>query len=277
MATALRQLGQADRPAVEALLAERPIETLFLAAKVALFGIDRRRLGKLHGFERDGKLMAVCLDGGTIFPAGFDPDAVPAFVGALGPVRSAASILGPTMTTLGLFLGLSERWKGAWGNVSNVRRHQPLMVLDKLPDGDPDRRVRRLGPSDFDSYLAASVHMYTEEIGSSPFKYGPGYEGFVKERLRNGDAWGIVENGEVVFKADLGPKLGPQAQLQGVWVRPDLRGKGMSVPALAGMLRHVMKTYPVVSLYVNDFNAPAVGAYKRLGFTTVGSLSTVHY
>lgn len=277
MATGLRPLGPDDLHDVEALLAERPIENLFLASKIAQFGIDRRRVGRLHGFERDGRLTAVCLDGGTIFPAGFDPDAVPAFVRAIGPVRQATSILGPCMTALGVYVGLVERWPGGWRQVSNVRQRQPLMLLDRPPVVDGDERVRLLTTRDFDSYLAASVHMYTEEIGSSPFKYGSGYERFVKERLKQDDAYGIVVDGEVVFKADLGPKLYGHTQLQGVWVHPELRGRGLSVPALASMMRQVMERFPLVSLYVNDFNTPAIRAYERLGFVTVGALATVHY
>lgn len=30
-----------------------------------------------------------------------------------------------------------------------------------------------------------------------------------------------------------------------------------------------------VTLYVNDFNLPALGAYRRLGFREVGDFSTV--
>ena len=277
MATGLRPLGPDDLHDVEALLAERPIENLFLASKIAQFGIDRRRVGRLHGFERDGRLTAVCLDGGTIFPAGFDPDAVPAFVRAIGPVRQATSILGPCMTALGVYVGLVERWPGDWRQVSNVRQRQPLMLLDRPPVVDGDERVRLLTTRDFDSYLAASVNMYTEEIGSSPFKYGSGYERFVRERLKQDDAYGIVVDGEVVFKADLGPKLYGHTQLQGVWVHPELRGRGLSVPALASMMRQVMERFPLVSLYVNDFNTPAIRAYERLGFVTVGALATVHY
>ena len=64
-------------------------------------------------------------------------------------------------------------------------------------------------------------------IGSSPFKYGTGYERFVMQRLVDGDAFGVVDDhGKVIFKADLGPRLGDQAQLQGVWVDPALRGQG---------------------------------------------------
>ena len=38
-----------------------------------------------------------------------------------------------------------------------------------------------------------------------------------------------------------------------------------------------MQRYPRISLYVNDFNAPAVKAYERLGFAEVGALATVHF
>ncbi len=277
MATRLRLLGPPDRAEVAALLSERPIENLFLAAKVGLFGVDRRRLGKLHGFERDGILTAVCLNAGTIFPAGVDPDAIPGFVEAIGGTRRASSILGSSMAALGLFVGLAERWPGAWGSYANIRRKQPLMVRRGAPTDDADPRVRPLTMKDFDSYLEASVHMYTEEIGSSPYKYGPGYESFVADRLKNRDAWGIVENGQIIFKADLGPKFLDHAQLQGVWVHPDRRGEGLSVPALSGMLKDVVRTHNVVSLYVNDFNIPAIRSYEHLGFEHVGALSTVHY
>lgn len=277
MTPRLRALGGADRAEALRFLAERPVENLFLSSKINAYGIDRRRLGNVHAFERDGRITSLMLDGGTVFIAGFDPDSLPAFVGQLGPIRRCSSILGPAVSVLGLFVGLAERWRGSWGAISNVRKRQPLMVLDGPPAVEPDPRVRLLTRDDYPSYLDASVHMYTDEIGSSPFKYGSGYERFVMKRLEDREAYGIVEDGKVIFKADLGPKLGPQAQLQGVWVDPQLRGTGLSVPALSGMLRLSMERHPQISLYVNDFNTPAIKAYERLGFETVGALATVHY
>ncbi len=274
--TRLRQLTGSDRDRVLAYLDARPVENLFLSAKVAASGIDRRYLGNLVAFERDGQISSLLLNGGTVFVAGFDPDALPAFVEHLGPVRRCVSILGPAASALGLYLGLSQRFT-AWQQISNVRQRQPLMVLESPPLPEPDPRVRLLTPDDYPSYLEASVGMYTEEIGSSPFKYGGGYDLFVMQRLRDQDAFGIVEDGTVIFKADLGPKHGGQAQLQGVWVKPELRGTGLSVPALAGMLRLAMRRFPLISLYVNDFNTPAMRAYERLGFVEVGALATVHF
>jgi len=258
-------------------LEQSPTENLFLTAKVGQFGLDRRRLGFVHAFERDGEITAILLDGGTVFVTGTDPDAIPAFVEKLGARRRATSILGPSFAALGVFVGLEQRFPSAWGRTSNVRQRQPLMVLDVPPSVDADPRVVRLDLPDFQSYLDASVQMYTEEIGSSPYKYGPGYDTFAAQRVENGDAYGIVEDGVVIFKADLGPKHRGQVQLQGVWVHPEHRGKGLAVPALSAMLTSVMRRFPVVSLYVNDFNTPAIRSYQRLGFVEVGALSTVHY
>ncbi len=277
MASRVRALGGADREEALAFLAGSPEENLFLASKIATLGIDRRRLGSVYAYDRAGRISSLLLDGGTVFVAGFDADALPAFVGQLGPIRRCSSILGPAISVLGLHLGLSQRWD-AWGRVSNVRARQPLMLLDREPAVPADPRVRCLTPDDYPTYLDASVHMYTDEIGSSPFKYGSGYERFVMQRLIDGDAYGIVDDdGRVIFKADLGPRLGEQAQLQGVWVAPELRGRGLSTPALSGMLTLAMRRFPRISLYVNDFNTPAIRAYERLGFVEVGALATVHF
>lgn len=43
------------------------------------------------------------------------------------------------------------------------------------------------------------------------------------------------------------------------------------------MLRLAMRRFPSISLYVNDFNTPAIRAYETLGFVEVGALATVHY
>lgn len=278
MSGRLHVLGRGELGQAVAFLERSPVENLFLTSKLDGSGIDRRRFGRLLAYvDETGDIRALCLDGGTLFVTGNEPAALAHFVTELGSFRRATSIVGPSFAALGLFVGLSERYGQAWSACSNVRRKQPLMLLDEPIAVAGDPRVRQLDESLFQTYLDASVQMYTDEIGSSPFKYGPGYEAFVLDRLRQGDAYGIVEDGEVIFKADLGPRYRGQVQLQGVWVRPDLRGQGLSKPALAQMMRLVQREFPLVSLYVNDFNLPALRSYVSLGFRTVGSLSTIHY
>ncbi|HEV2086880.1 MAG TPA: GNAT family N-acetyltransferase, partial [Cryptosporangiaceae bacterium] len=66
------------------------------------------------------------------------------------------------------------------------------------------------------------------------------------------------------------------AQVQGVWVRPDRRGEGIATRAMATVVAAALEsTAPIVSLYVNDYNAPARAVYARCGFTRVGTFATV--
>ena len=70
------------------------------------------------------------------------------------------------------------------------------------------------------------------------------------------------------------PRTAATAQIQGVWTPPEARGHGYAARALAAVARHLLKTEATLSLYVNDFNAPAIALYERVGFTRVGTLST---
>jgi predicted GNAT family acetyltransferase len=66
------------------------------------------------------------------------------------------------------------------------------------------------------------------------------------------------------------------AQVQGVWVAPPFRGRGLAAPGMAEVVETVRREIaPVVSLYVNGFNTRAVRAYERVGFRTVGVYATV--
>ncbi len=137
--------------------------------------------------------------------------------------------------------------------------------------------MRPIRPDELECYLPAAAAMFTEELGISPYRAASAGEyrrrtaGLIRERR----AFGVVEQGEVVFKADLGAVSPHTCQVQGVWVRPDLRGRGLGSGALAVVLRHALTLAPSVSLYVNDFNLPARRVYDRLGMRQAAVLSTV--
>jgi predicted GNAT family acetyltransferase len=69
---------------------------------------------------------------------------------------------------------------------------------------------------------------------------------------------------------------GRVAQVQGVWVEPAQRGRGLAAPGVAAVVRATRREVaPVVSLYVNSYNAPALATYRRVGFEQVGTFATV--
>ena len=81
----------------------------------------------------------------------------------------------------------------------------------------------------------------------------------------------------VLFKADLGSVSGSVCQVQGVWLDPELRGRGMAPAAMAAVVTLARTVVPTVSLYVNDYNHAARATYDRVGFTQVGEFATIHY
>jgi predicted GNAT family acetyltransferase len=152
------------------------------------------------------------------------------------------------------------------------------MLLDEAPAVEPDPLVRPVRPDEVDRLFPASVAMYTEEVGVSPLgdDGGRGYRSRVAELVRGGRAFARVINDKVVFKAELAVITRHTAQVQGVWVDPQWRGKGLATAGLATVVREALHRYaPTVSLYVNAFNAPARRVYERLGFRRVGTFATV--
>ena len=120
--------------------------------------------------------------------------------------------------------------------------------------------------------------MFTEEVGVSPVAADGGtlYRARVTELVQSGRSFARMEEGKVVFKAEVGAATKVACQIQGVWVEPSRRGEGLAVTGMAAVVEACRATIaPVVSLYVNDFNEPARRAYEHVGFNTVGSFMSV--
>jgi hypothetical protein len=55
-----------------------------------------------------------------------------------------------------------------------------------------------------------------------------------------------------------------------------MRGRGVGSRGMAAVVATARESIaPTVTLYVNDFNAPARAAYQRVGFTQAGTFMSV--
>lgn len=189
--------------------------------------------------------------------------------------RRCSSIVGNAPDALYLW----ERLKSQWGPPRDVRPHQFSMMIDTDPLIESDPAVRTATVEEFDEVLPACISMFTEEVGYSPVEpSGGAYSARVRGLIVNGHSFVRMGAGGVEFKAEVGALGLDVAQIQGVWVRPDLRGRGMSEAGMAAVVRLVREhVAPTVSLYVNDYNEPAVKSYQRVGFRTVGAFATIHF
>jgi predicted GNAT family acetyltransferase len=272
-----RLLTPADAPAVRRLLATDPVANVFVASRVDAGVLNPASAGVLWGWPDDAP-SAILHIGANLAPVATTLDPVAAFVEAAGRRRTCQSIVGPSWLALPLWEALGRRWGRSYSLVRELRPRQPLMAIRSAPAVTADPRVRPIRAAEFDSYYAASVAMYTEEVGADP---GTGtnssYRNYCRWLVDLGRAFGIVENGRVIFKADIGAASGGVAQIQGVWLDPRLRGRGVSIPAMAAVVEHAQASWPTSCLYVNDYNVAAVRCYLRVGFEQVGELATVLY
>lgn len=275
----VRVLGREDLPEVLRLLALRPIENVFVGSRIRSAGVEAASLGcPVWGYERAGRLEALCHAGANLVPVNASPEAVAAWAEFAGPERMCFSIIGPSTVALDLWRRLSERWGSPWSRVRDVRASQPVMAISTAPSVDADPGVRRMGLEHWDSYYEAAVKMYTEEVGVSPVQGNPaGYRFYVRQLITSGRAFGMIRDGRVVFKADVGSVAGSVCQVQGVWLDPALRGQGLAAPAMAAVVLLARTITPTVTLYVNDYNRPARATYARVGFADVGEFATIHY
>jgi predicted GNAT family acetyltransferase len=257
------------------------VMSCMVAARIEHGGLEPWRLGgEVWGFPgepggaREGALDGLCFSGANLVPLYGGRPAMRAFAErAASQTRSCSSMVGPADHVLALWSQLCD----CWGPAREERLNQPLLVLADQPLVLADPLVRMVRPDELDRYLPAAVAMFTEEVGVDPQlpDGGAGYRARVAELIAAGRAFARFEADEVVFKAEIGAMSSTVGQIQGVWVHPDRRGQGLAAAATAAVVMQLQRMGRIASLYVNAYNQPARAAYRRVGFTQVGSFATV--
>jgi predicted GNAT family acetyltransferase len=271
----LRLLDDRDMAGLQDLLAADPVANCFVAARVDAAGLAPWRLGaEIWGYG-GSTLEAACYSGANLVPLGGGRAALRAFAErARRQGRRCSSVVGPA----GSVLPLWDLLRPYWGRPREVRLRQPLLVIETDPPVPPDPLVRRVLPEQFDAVLPACIAMFTEEVGVSPIGTdgGTAYRQRVRDLIEEGRAYARFAGREVVFKAEIGAATKEACQVQGVWVHPRWRGRGLAAPGTAAVVRAALRDVaPSVSLYVNDFNHAARAAYRSCGFREVGTFATV--
>jgi hypothetical protein len=274
--SSVRVLSDADLPEVWRVLETEPVAAAWVASRIAVAGLAEWRLGaQVWGHAPQGRLESLCYSGANLVPIAATEAALSSFAHRAGSQgRVCSSLVGPAEAVLPLWSMLEP----AWGPARDVRARQPLLVTSAVPDVPPSREVRRAVATDLPALVPACVAMYTEEVGVSPIGRDGGsfYRAKVAESVRLGRTYVLTEGGRVVFKAELAAVTRAACLVQGVWVVPDRRGRGIATAAMAAVVADALRSAaPVVSLYVNDFNTSALTVYERCGFRQKGTFASV--
>jgi uncharacterized protein len=262
-----------DVGAVMRVLDEDPVGSCMVACRVAEHGVEPSAIGG-ELWTRRRASESLCYAGANLIPLRGEAADLHAFADkAMSTARRCSSLVGRSE----LVLPMWRRLEHAWGAARDVREHQPLMALSTPPLCATDSAVRQVRADELDAYLVASIDMFIGEVGIDP-RHGDGGRGYrrrVAGLIAAGRAWARFERGQVVFKAEVGSQSPAVGQIQGVWVHPDWRGKGLGTAGTATLASAVVRSGRIASLYVNSFNTVARATYARVGFHHVGTFATV--
>ena len=152
-----------------------------------------------------------------------------------------------------------------------MRLNQPVYALRRRLDY-PDLTVARKSTMrDLEQLVPACAAMHKEEVGIDPMERDAvGYRERIRELIEKKRSVVRTVDGRLVSKCEYSAVTADAVQLMGVWTRPDERRHGYSRELLREVCGHLSRRSKTVTLFVNDFNTPAVALYESLGFQRIG-------
>jgi RimJ/RimL family protein N-acetyltransferase len=266
----VRPLEREDQGLALAALDRNPIRDVFIASRILHDGaLTSLGPSPLWGaFDAGQQLRGLLHVGPNMVPAADDQGACEALAAAAGGLYPTRMVVGERVTVELLWSMIGSSYPAP----REVRPRQFVYALEPewLGDGQVPKApgMPRLAErSDEDRVLRLSAAMYTEEMGENPMARDPdGYRRRVRMLISRGWTYVYEAYGDLQFKMDVGCASARTAQIQGVFVPPELRGRGLGTTAMAACCALAFARHPNLSLYVNDFNAPAIALYERIGF-----------
>jgi GNAT superfamily N-acetyltransferase len=236
---------------VLAFCAESPVERVFLE------DVARRGLGRFVATGGNGALSALCHVGANIVPSGSACD-----------VFARTSFQPGVRMLIGEAAAVGALWEAARTRLPLPREDrpgQPVFAMREAPQPGGSA-LRRATFDDVPRILPACAAAYELELGVDPVaRDGDAFRWRTVSQIEEGRSWVWLEDGVVLFKAEASAWTGTAVQLQQVWVDPEARGHGYGARGLADLIRLLLATTPVVTLFVRSENAPAIALYEAVG------------
>ncbi len=136
-----------------------------------------------------------------------------------------------------------------------------LRPFERLPE------LRPAGHQDFDVVFETGADLRAEELEEDPrVADAAAYRRRAEEECRDGYTlvWMTAEG--LRFRASVSALTADAAQISGVYTPPALRGRGHATRGMAELCARLFARSRATCLFVNDFNAPAIAVYRRVGF-----------
>jgi uncharacterized protein len=256
-----------------AFLARAPYANVFLSYLI-LFDLAAVTRNALHvALDEHDNVKGVAYFSRQVALAADSPATIEAFARIGATHRGEKMIVGPRPEISAYWQLVREKHD----RPRLVRERQFVMMLDRsmLLPYDHSVVARRARIDEWPAVADNSASMIAAELDYDPMRSSPEFTSNLRAMIDRGLWWVGESLGRLCFFCNVGPWSPQTAQLQGIWVPPELRGKGLATSALGAVCDRVLEVSPTLSLYVNDFNDRAIALYERVGFKTVSEFQTI--
>jgi predicted GNAT family acetyltransferase len=269
-----QELRNAHQDEVLSFLAARPVHTVYMAGLIHDNGIESSlNRGKFYGCRNAaGRLKGVALVGHATLMETDSPEAIRIFATIARSVESVHMIMGEQQK-------VEEFWQEYAAEDQSYRlacrellfeKTAPVSVHD-LPEG-----LRLATAADLE--LIAPVHAAIAFAESQIDPLAVDRDGFLARTLRRIEqrrVWVVINENKLLFKADIQSESHQVAYLEGIYVAPEMRGKGLALSCLSELTRNLLSKVNVVCLLANETNVVAHSLYRRAGFKLSSTYDTV--
>ena len=256
-------------------LAAHPVQNVIMSSLIRDNGFERHlNRGDFYACrDARGNATGVALLGHHILFASQCGEAIEAFARQARERRDAHVVLGERAA-------VARFWADyAWAGESPSLVQRELLMEQKWPV-EVREFVPGLRPATLaDLTLVGTIHaqMAFEESLINPLEVDP--EGFLARlarRIEAGRVWVWIEDGRLLFKADIFSNTPEVIYLEGIYVHPDERGKGYGLRCLSQLSRELLLRATSLCLLVNEQNETAQAFYRRAGYKLHSHYDTIY-
>ena len=268
------ELTDEDRNEVLGFLAERPVHTVCLAGLIRDNGlVSPHNRGTFYACRNsEGRLEAVALIGrATLVEA--------RSTRALQELASIAQSFPRTH----MILGEKEKVEKFWNFYADDGQEMRLACRELLFElrhamelREEVKNLRLATLADLDRIAPVQAGLAESESGINPLEVDPeGFRARCARRIEMGRVWVVEEEGRLIFKADVQADTPDVIYLEGVWVNPSERGKGIGRKCIRQLCRDLLVRSTSVCVLVNEDNERAHTFYRMCNFKVRGTYDSI--
>jgi len=267
-------LTESGREEVLAFLAERAVHTVCMAGLIRDNGIvSPHNRGTFYGCRSaEGRLEGVALVGHATLVEARTRRAFREF-----------ALVAQCTTRTHFILGEADSVEEFWSHYADagqpMRRACREFLFElryPLEAGRGGEGLRRATAEDLELIVPVHANLAEDESGVNPLDTDPeAFRARCLRRIEQGRTLVVIENGRLLFKADIQADTPEVVYIEGVYVNPSERGTGIGRRMMTKLGFELLLRTRRVCLLANEENERAHAFYRHCGYKLRGVYDTI--